>query len=56
MVDHFWIMAQTCSVIANSMSSGKGKRPKLKDFLPIMRKQNQTDDEMAQELSSALGG
>lgn len=36
MLDHFWIGAQICSVLANVMGSGK-KSYTLENFLPALR-------------------
>ncbi len=57
MLDHFWIGAQICQSIVNTM--GIGKKRKLEDFLPIMegkKRRKKSPEQIARSARAALGG
>jgi hypothetical protein len=56
MVDHFWIGAQLCVVMARCM--GGDKKSKLEDFLPVSRGRRaaQKPERAEAALRAALGG
>lgn len=54
MVDHYWIGAQICVVLARTM--GGDKKAKIEDFLPVRRRKKAAPDQAEAALRAALGG
>ena len=59
MLDHFWIGAQICYAVSMSQWAGKGRKPRMEDYLPMMagkKRRKPTLDQLARAASVALGG
>lgn len=50
--DPYWTSALQCLVISSTAGSGGGKRPRLEDFLPVVRRPRNVHQPVPKRLSA----